>query len=63
MTVLWIFAFIALKILSTLIANFGMHGTCLIFASVCFFGSIFIMRVLPETKGKSFEEIQKMLEK
>jgi hypothetical protein len=34
----------------------------LIFALTCFGGALFVMLVLPETKGKSIEDIVKELE-
>lgn len=41
--------------------TFGMHVPFFAFAGVCFLGFIFIFTVVPETKGKSLEEIQEHL--
>lgn len=38
--------------------TFGMHVPFFTFAGVCFLGLAFILMVVPETKGKSLEEIQ-----
>ncbi|CAG9819957.1 unnamed protein product [Phaedon cochleariae] len=38
--------------------EYGMHVPFLIFASCCLIGVIFIVLCVPETKGKSLEEIQ-----
>jgi hypothetical protein len=34
-----------------------MHGCMLIFAITCFSGAMFVFFVIPETKGKSIEDI------
>jgi hypothetical protein len=34
-----------------------MHGCMLIFALTCFGGTLFAIFILPETKGKSIEDI------
>uniref|UniRef100_A0A182PJS1 Major facilitator superfamily (MFS) profile domain-containing protein n=1 Tax=Anopheles epiroticus TaxID=199890 RepID=A0A182PJS1_9DIPT len=59
----WAFAFIALKYFSTLGILFGMHGLLLFFATCSLIGSLFVLFVMPETKGKTFQEIQRMFEK
>ncbi|XP_044253230.1 facilitated trehalose transporter Tret1-like [Tribolium madens] len=41
---------------------FGMSNCFLIFAAICMAGTFFIYKVLPETKGRSLQEIQKLLE-
>lgn len=45
-----------------LLENFGMHGAAFLFAFNTLIGAIFILICLPETKGKSFEEIIELLE-
>lgn len=62
MGLLWIFAFVMIKYLPILSGTFGMHGCMAFFASCSFVGCLFCIFVLPETKGKSFEEILRMLE-
>lgn len=62
MALLWIFAFLMIKYLPILSGAFGMHGCMGFFASCSFVGCLFCIFVLPETKGKSFEEILRMLE-
>lgn len=32
-----------------------------LFAIICFFGGVFVLILLPETKGKSLNEIQELL--
>ena len=40
--------------------SIGASGTFWLYAGVCLLGSIFTFIFVPETKGKSIEEIQKM---
>jgi len=56
----WVCAFLVTKFFSNLVAAFGSGITFWIFAAVSAVGVVFSWH-LPETKGKSFEEIQKML--
>lgn len=41
----------------------GMHGTMLLYAIVSIVGTVLIVVFIPETKGKSIEEIIQLLEK
>ena len=43
----------------TLNATLGSSGTFWIYAAICIVGFLFFLRRLPETKGKSLEEIEK----
>ncbi|XP_058814671.1 facilitated trehalose transporter Tret1-2 homolog [Topomyia yanbarensis] len=61
MTILWIFAFLAIKYFSTLFEVLGMHGTLLLFSSCSLAGTLFVALYVPETKGKSFEAIAKVM--
>lgn len=42
-------------------SSLGSYGTFWIYAAICAAGFVYFMRVLPETKGKSLEEIEKEL--
>lgn len=61
MALLWVFAFIAIKYFSALFDLFGMHGTMLLFSCCSLSGTLFVAFVVPETKGKSFEAIAKLM--
>jgi Sugar (and other) transporter len=50
-----------LQYLSMMIEEFGMHGTMLMFSMVSLAGGFFVLRFLPETKGKSYEEISALM--
>jgi len=39
--------------------RYGMHVGFFTFAGICFFGTLFFWRYVPETKGRSLEEIEK----
>lgn len=41
--------------------NFGIYVPFLCFAITCGIGAIFLYKIVPETKGKTLEEIQKLL--
>jgi SP family facilitated glucose transporter-like MFS transporter 8 len=62
MAIVWILGFVSIKYIYQLFESFGMHGASFIFAGVCFIGMLFIIFFVPETKGKSLEEIQQLLE-
>lgn len=61
MSLLWIFAFTVLKFLPLLSDTLGMHGTMFLFSSCSLLGALFVVLVMPETKGKSYEEIMQSL--
>ncbi|KAF5280918.1 hypothetical protein FQR65_LT03067 [Abscondita terminalis] len=54
----WFFLFLITRFYINLKDAVGGDGTFYIFAGVCFTCCIFAVFALPETKGKSFEEIQ-----
>lgn len=54
-------AFIVSKSFQPLCNWLGMYGTFWVYSGFCVFGIFFAIFVLPETKGKSFVEIQKSL--
>ncbi len=58
---LWIACFILTYTFPLLNANLGAAGTFGLYAAICLAGSIFIFFKLPETKGKSLEQIEREL--
>lgn len=59
----WVLTFLYLKNLPVMIAFTGMHGTVWFFAVTNIFFSTILYFTLPETKGKSMEEILDTLRK
>lgn len=52
-----IFAFISIKLFQVMKDGMGQFFAFWVFSGSCFLGTIFIALLLPETKGKSFQEI------
>jgi MFS family permease len=57
----WVLAFVLLRIFSTIVDLFKFHVCMFIFFGFALFGMIFVMIYVPETKNKSFEEIENSL--
>ncbi|KAF5270583.1 hypothetical protein FQR65_LT05481 [Abscondita terminalis] len=55
--------FISNKFFIPIVQGWGMHVAFWIFGGACLLGILFGLLVLPETKGKTFEEIQQILRK
>ncbi|XP_055308413.1 facilitated trehalose transporter Tret1-like [Sitodiplosis mosellana] len=62
MAILWSSSYAMIKYLPLLTDTFGFHGTLFIFSAVCLASAIFIIFYMPETKGKSYEEIMNLLQ-
>ena len=60
-TSLWIACFILTYTFPILNAKLGSAGTFWLYAGICVAGFVFILLKLPETKGKSLEEIERQL--
>lgn len=60
---LWVACFILTYTFPLLNKSLGAAGTFWLYAAICLGGFIFILLKLPETKGKSLEEIEKQLVK
>ena len=56
---LWIACFILTFTFPLLNKSFGAAGTFWVYAGICILGFLFVLRKLPETKGKSLEEIER----
>jgi hypothetical protein len=55
---LWIACFILTYTFPMLNKALGAHGTFWLYAAICVLGYFFIRWRLPETKGKSLEQIE-----
>lgn len=55
--------FFMLKCYPLLIAVFGMDGCFYMCATVCFFGAFYAIQIMPETKGKTLQEILRQLDR
>lgn len=60
---LWTACFILTYTFPMLHANLGASGTFLLYGIICMAGLLFIIRHVPETKGKTLEEIERELVK
>lgn len=60
---MWIFEFSINGLYPIVSLSIGLNATMFIFAVISFGGALFVMLYIPETKGKSHEEIMKSLEK
>ena len=58
---LWIACFVLTYTFPLLNKGLGAAGTFWVYAGICLLGFLFILRKLPETKGKSLEEIEKLI--
>lgn len=59
---MWIFAFINIKFLPLITTAITFHGAMFLYAAICLIGAVFILLIMPETKGKNHEEIMKSLQ-
>jgi len=58
-TIIWMLAFLITKTFKDISLALGIHGCYWMFAGICGFGAIYTFIFVPETKGKSLDEIQK----
>lgn len=59
----WLMSFLITKFFNDLNNALGRGGTFWLFSGFCVAGLFFIIFVVPETKGRSFQEIQALLDK
>lgn len=57
----WACTFIVTKTFHNIIAAIDLYGTFWLFAIICIFALLFVIFFVPETKGKSLEEIERKL--
>ena len=61
-TVNWIFNLVISMTFLTLATAITPFGSFLVYASIAFLGGVFLYYRLPETKGKTLEEIQELFD-
>jgi len=57
----WFLSFFITKYFGTVAELIGMGGSFWLFTACCFFGVFFVYKYLPDTTGKSLDEIQQIL--
>ncbi|XP_031634206.1 facilitated trehalose transporter Tret1-like [Contarinia nasturtii] len=62
MVLLWTSSFFVIKFLPLMTETLEIHGTMFLFSGLCLCGTTFIVFYMPETKGRSYVEIMKLLE-
>lgn len=55
----WLCTFIVTKTFEDVIAMIGAHGTFWLFGAIVVMGFVFVIVSVPETRGRSLEEIEK----
>jgi SP family sugar porter-like MFS transporter len=58
---LWVANFVLTLTFPSLNASFGTANTFWLYAGICLAGGVFIQRYIPETKGKTLEQIEREL--
>ncbi|XP_055594226.1 facilitated trehalose transporter Tret1-like [Uranotaenia lowii] len=61
-TFLWVVSFLVVKYFPVVVEVLGMHGCMWTFAGCCLFGLLFNAFFIPETRGKSIDEITLAME-
>lgn len=57
----WLMSFLVSLFFNKMVTGMGLEGTFLIYAGFCFIATMFTIFYVPETKGKTFVEIQHIL--
>lgn len=57
----WFFAFLVTKFFTLLVSTIQVYNTFWLFSIFSVLGTFFVIFIVPETKGKSMEEIQELL--
>lgn len=57
----WVFVFIVTKFFTSLVSVIHIYNTFWLFTLFSVVGSFFVFFIVPETKGKTIDEIQKLL--
>lgn len=61
LTVSWFTAFLFVRYFNTMVYVLEMYGSLWLFALCCIINFVVVAYWMPETKGKDYEEIRKMM--
>lgn len=54
----WVFAFIVTKSFVIFQESLGLHGTFWLFSGFCVIAVVYVLKIVPETRGKTLEDIE-----
>lgn len=57
----WLFAFLVTKFFTSLVSAIYIYNTFWLFTLFSILGTFFVIAIIPETKGKTMDEIQELL--
>lgn len=57
----WLFVFLVTKLFKTLVSAIHIYNTFWLFTFFSVLGTLFVLFIVPETKGKTLDEIQELL--
>lgn len=60
-SICWLLGFVLTKFFTAASEEIGMAGSFWLFAGFCLLAAVFVFTYVPETKGKTFQEIQSIL--
>lgn len=57
----WLFVVLIIKFFTSLVSAIQIYNTFWVFTSFSVLGTFYVLFIVPETKGKTMEEVQVML--
>lgn len=60
---MWVLGFVTNLAYINLLKSIELHGCLMLFSGFCLLSALFALTFIPETKGKSYDNIVKLLEK
>lgn len=60
-SLMWIIIFVYETIFPAIISNIGLSGCMILFGTMCLSNAVFGLIFIPNTRGKSYEEIMQLL--
>lgn len=60
---MWVLGFVTNVAYIHLLNSIELHGCLMLFSGFCLLSALFALTFIPETKGKSYDNVLKLLEK